>query len=222
MKRKITLRHWNWIVSLAYPDPGSDWTRRRTAVYAAVEAQDRAALAAEEAEIVEIMEEEATTLGGTLTRRLNGSWVWTASGEIEPRVKDLYQRDAWPNYRVRGNSHVEVLSADVQGRCKHLPPGCRNAAELATELTWVPAVADGTALSGDHMGMSVIHGDGRMTRGYADPATGETTGAKVIPEVYLVPVEEWDRRALRVSGAQWDMADQEALLAKARGMGWQG
>ena len=143
-----------------------------------------------------------------------------ATAPRRQRSATWYYRDVWPNYRCRGNTHIEVLKRDVEGHCNRLPEGFGSPAELAADLAWVRDVAAGLAASGDHTGMRVIHASGQMTRAYAEPSTGETTGARAIPQVYLVPVEEWDRRALRVCGAQWEHQAQPGIIAKAQSLGW--
>lgn len=210
--RKINLRHRNWVVAITYTEDPKDWTRRRETVFRAVEQQDHATLAKEQTEIIATYEEEATALGGTLRRNIIGQWKWS-DGTAETRVRDLYARDCWPNYRCRaagdGTNLVEVMERDLR-------PG----SPLAEELAWCRDAAIRTDHSGDHSGQSVLHQDGRMTRGYADPATGETTGARVIPRVLLVPDTEWDRRGFAVVGAQWDKNNEPELLQRASELGW--
>lgn len=215
MGREIVIRHRNWIISVRCPgdDPGA-WGASLDAAKAAVEAQDRAALAGAGGRLIEVAEETAAVLGGTLCRDIVGRWRWS-DGAPEPRARDLFLRETWPNYRCRpagdGATLVEVPENDLRGDTR-----------LARALAWCRAAAAGRDLSGDHVGMRVLHGDGRMTRAYSDPASGETTGARAIPEVLLVPMEEWHRRGLAVCGAQWDRAHDDAILAAARALGWDG
>jgi len=43
-----------------------------------------------------------------------------------------------------------------------------------------------------------------------------------IPMVVLVPIEDWDRSATdNPLGAEWDVADEEAILERAKSLGWQ-
>ena len=217
--RTIILRHRNWLVAVEYPADGTQWDARRAEVHRAIEQQDRASLSAQGAQLLEVLEEDGRAFGGILRRNIVGQWLWS-DGTQAPEVRDMYYRDLWPNYRCRGNTHIEVLKRDVEGHCNRLPEGFGSPAELAADLAWVRDVAAGLAASGDHTGMRVIHASGQMTRAYAEPSTGETTGARAIPQVYLVPVEEWDRRALRVCGAQWDRAVQAGIIAKAQSLGW--
>ena len=219
VNRRIILRHRNWLVAVEYPDDGAQWDARRKAVYLAVEQQDRPALAAHGAELLAVMEEDSRAFGGILQRNIVGAWSWS-DGTQAPEVRDSFYRDIWPNYRCRGNLHVEVLKRDVAGKCHHLPAGFDSPEELAADLAWVPDAAAGLDASGDHTGMRVLHASGQLTRAYAEPETGETTGARAIPQVYLVPLEEWDRRALRVCGAQWPCEAEPAILAKAQSLGW--
>jgi hypothetical protein len=214
VNRRIILRHRNWLVDVEYPIDGTQWNARRAAVCRAIEQQDRAGLSAQGAQLLAVMEEDGSAFGGILRRNIIGQWLWS-DGTQAPEVRDMYYRDVWPNYRCCNNTHIEVLKCDVDGKCKRPPEGFESPTELAADLAWVWDVAAGLAASGDHTGMRVIHASGQLTRAYAEPSTGETTGARAIPQVYLVPVEEWDRRALRVCGAQWDRQAQADIIAKA-------
>lgn len=199
--RKVTIRHWNWLVAVEYEQDG--WQSRLAAVKSAIETQDRSALATHRAEVIKEYEETATAFGGHLQRNIIGQWAWS-DGTPEPRVRDLRHQDCF-NFRCRTDGeqvYVEVPKKQATG-----------------DLEWVRAGGYDVEHSGDHEGMRVLHEDGRTTRGYMDPESGETTGARVIPQVYLVPSEIWDKWAYQCIGAQWMKSDEPAIFEKARSLG---
>ncbi len=100
------------------------------------------------------------------------------------------------NFRIRGEQWLEVPVLTVRKN---------------DDLHWVEHGDYEISLSGDHYGQMVIHEDGRITR-------ASQTG-KVIPEVYLVPIADWDAHDECV-GAQWPDADHDAIFSKARSLGF--
>lgn len=161
-----------------------------------------------------------TTLGGTLVRHGRDEWRWS-DGVTERRVRDLSPSREW-NFRCRtyggGGTYVEV------------PRG------LATEtptLAWVLERArEGryqAGLSGDHTGPLVIDDEG-LHRAHIAPGEDPLHGHEPMPEqpgpipqIVLVPVAEWDEWAAdHPVGAEWDIEDQDAILARARELGWEG
>lgn len=152
---------------------------------------------------------EVTALGGRLVWWGRNKWAWS-DGTPAPEVRDV--TPSWHyNFRVRGSRGPGAV-VEVPAQTAQAEP----------ELAWVLRGDYPRDLSGDHAGERVIHADGRMTRAYSDPRTGETTGARAIPEVYLVPADEWDAWDASTSiGAKWDKADEAAIFARARALGWE-
>lgn len=153
---------------------------------------------------------EQTVFGGCLIRWGIDLWAWS-DGTAEPRVKDD-TLSAHYNFRIRtygsGGSYVEVPVDLVRSPSN-------------PELHWVRDLFGlRKDLSHDFAGPRVWHVDtGRVTRLHEDPVTGRL-GGRVIPEVYLVPIDEWYKHAFDPVGAIWDAKDEEAIVAKARSLGW--
>jgi hypothetical protein len=110
---------------------------------------------------------QRTALSGTLIRRRKNLWAWSDHSPA-PDVRDL-SATGYYNFRIRNRRWIEVL------------------VRLAREkeaLHWVSRGGYIISLSGYHYGPIVVHEDGRMTRA--------SQNGKVIPEVYLVPIADWD------------------------------
>jgi len=127
--------------------------------------------------------------------------------------------DEW-NFRCRtygsGRTFVEVLAGH---------------AREYDALTWVldgaRAGRYGSGRSGDHTGPAVIQEDGTLGRMHIPPGTDPLRGHEPItapgpiPSVILVPIEDWDEWAREnPAGAEWDAADEDAILERARELGW--
>ena len=144
---------------------------------------------------------EVTALGGRLVWWGRNRWAWS-DGSPAPKVRDI--TPSWHyNFRVRGNRGP---GATVEVPVK--------TAQAEPELAWVLRGDYPRDLSGDHGSTRTIHADGRETR--------TSDSGKAIPEVILVPADEWDAWDASTSiGAKWDKADEPAILAKARSLGWE-
>lgn len=138
---------------------------------------------------------QQTALGETLIRWAANTWAWSDNTPA-PEVKDM--KPSWYyNFRVQ-SSFVEVPS---------------KVAKTEPELAWVLTGEYETGLSGDHYGSRILHADGRETR--------ESQTGKAIPAVYLVPVADWDEWDATTSiGCRWEKADEAAIFAKAKSLGW--
>jgi hypothetical protein len=137
---------------------------------------------------------DLTAFGGRLIRWAENVWAWS-DHTPEPRVKDMTM--SWyHNFRISGG-------------CVEVPV---KSARSEPELAWVLHGRYRKGLSGDRLGCRVIHADGRITR--------LSTHGKAIPEVFLVPVEDWDEHDT-VIGAKWDENDEDAILIKAKALGWE-
>lgn len=203
MRKTLTLRHWNWVLSIPLPnDNPSDWPRRREAVKRATEQQDHAALARESATVVQVLEEDFIVFDGHLRRLINGSYRWS-DGTPEPRVEDLYFGERY-SFLILSDL-VEVPVKEAKG-----------------PLAWVAEGHYPTGRSGDYTGPLALQASGRITHLYADPITGDNIGTRVIPPVYLVPLDEWEKWSWRLCDAQWDTKDGPEIHAKARSLGWEG
>jgi hypothetical protein len=136
-----------------------------------------------------------TALGGALKRGSDGVWYW-ADGTPEPRVTDLRISDwfRFPTREEDGDTYVEV----PMSRAKTEP-----------QLKWVrfghyrmvPSSAPGAPAS-------VLSSRQRRMFAFDD--------APQVPEVYLVPQEDWDRVELATIDARWDPAHHEDIIARAR------
>jgi len=137
--------------------------------------------------------DQRTALSGTLIRWRKNIWAWSDHSPA-PDVQDLSASEYY-NFRIRNRRWIEVL------------------ARLAREkeaLRWVTRGGYEIALSGYHYGPIVVHEDGRMTRA--------SQNGKVIPEVYLVPIADWDAHD-QCLAAQWPAKKHNAIVAKARSLG---
>jgi hypothetical protein len=136
------------------------------------------------------MSEEITGFDGRLIRWAKNTWAWQ-DGTPEPRVQDMLP--SWYyNFRLRDQGQTVEVPVKL----------CRT--EQA--LKWVRDGGYPTDLSGDHYGQQVLQPDGRITR-------SSQTG-KVIPEVYLVPLREWEDHNVCM-GAKWSREDEAAIKSKA-------
>ncbi len=151
------------------------------------------------------MSTQYTALGGTLVRWAANTWAWSDHTPA-PAVRDLTASRHY-NFRVRAMGSAQYVEVPVKE------------ARSEADLRWVVDGGYQTAQSGDHAGMRVIQSDGRITRVYAD-ADGKSTGARVIPMVYLVPAEDWDAPERQCIGAEWDVTAETEILAKASALGW--
>jgi len=138
--------------------------------------------------------DEMTAFGGTLIRWAKNTWAWSDNSPA-PNVRDMTASEYY-NFRVRANQWVEVIV---------------HAVREDEDLRWVMEGNYDISLSTDQYGEKVIHEDGRITR-------ASQTG-KVIPEVYLVPIADWDAHDECV-GAQWPDQDHDAIFSKARSLGF--
>lgn len=140
--------------------------------------------------------EQHTALGGKLIRWAGDTWAWSDSTPA-PQVRDM--KPSWYyNFRV-GSGCVEVPA---------------KLTKTEAELAWVAAGGYPVGLSGDHGSTRTLHADGRETR--------TSDSGKAIPQVYLVPVADWDEwDAEACIGARWERADEAAILAKAKSLGWE-
>jgi hypothetical protein len=144
---------------------------------------------------------EVTALGGRLVWWGRNKWAWS-DGTPAPEVRDI--TPSWHyNFRVRGDRGPgAVVEVPVK------------TAQAEPELGWVLRGDYPRDLSGDHGSTRTIHMDGRETR--------TSDSGKAIPEVILVPADEWDEWDASTSiGAKWDKADEAAIFAKARSLGWE-
>ena len=143
---------------------------------------------------------EVTALGGRLVWWGCNKWAWS-DGKPAPQVRDI--TPSWfYNFRCRGLRPAQEIEVPVK------------LAESEPELAWVLAGAYPRDLSGDHGSTLTIHMDGRRTR--------TSDSGKALPEVILVPAAEWDQwDATFIIGPKWDKADEDAVFAHARALGWE-
>jgi hypothetical protein len=163
-----------------------------------------------------------SVFGGTLVRVAPDQWVWS-DGTPEPRVRDL-SPSAHYNFRCRQRyegstctTYVEVL----------LSVAHRERDVLGWVLAGVEQGRYEQGWSGDHMGPLMITEEG-LARMRVEPGEDPLLGhepilhRRAIPRVALVPVAEWDAWAAEHPyGATWLAADEPAIFARARALGWQ-
>lgn len=145
---------------------------------------------------------EVTALSGRLIWWGRDKWAWS-DGTSEPQVRDI--TPSWHyNFRVR-DSRGPSAAIEVPVKTAQADP----------ELAWVLLGDYQRDLSGDHGSTRTINLDsGRETR--------TSDSGKAIPEVILVPADEWDAWDASTSiGAKWDKAAEESILTKARSLGWE-
>jgi hypothetical protein len=111
--------------------------------------------------------DQRTALSGTLIRWRKNLWAWSDHSPA-PDVQDLSAAEFY-NFRIRNRRWIEVLVRLAQEK---------------EALRWVTLGGYKISLSGYHYGPIVVHEDGHMTRA--------SHNGKVIPEVYLVPVSDWE------------------------------
>ena len=154
-------------------------------------------------------------LGGTLERLPSGEWQWR-DGTPEPRARDL-DRNAHYNFRCR---------ATGSGKYIEVPKGL---VLEETDLGWIKGCDYEIGADGDRTGPLEMTDEG-MVRGGIRPGEdpiggkGEPVLGVPIPSVVLVPLGDWREWIQNASplGVEWDAADQEAILARARELGWEG
>lgn len=134
-------------------------------------------------------EKDITCLGGTLRRVGPNQWEWI-DGTPEPRVRDLLRNDIAPNFRVIGGRNGDV----------EIPRNWRDyvddpAIEMAIE--WL------------------IREHGRPADVFAEGLAEALDSHTVFVRGYRVPVRAWDEVMNVVTGAMWDLDDEEDILAKA-------
>lgn len=146
---------------------------------------------------------ELTALGGTLIRWGQDQWAWSDHAPA-PQVRDM---------TLSWYYHFRVI-AYADGQYVEVPV---NQARDEEDLRWVRSGGYTRGRSSADTGPREIHLDGRVTR------MTTRDGGKAIRHVYLVPVADWDARsASHPVGAQWDKADEAAILDRARKLGWEG
>ncbi len=128
----------------------------------------------------------ATALGGALIYE-SGAWRWS-DGTPAPEVHPLRLRDCAPNFRISAG-HVEIPKAWHELR--YWPDGRvdTDAVRAIETLLMAPPA-------------TMIFNEAGTD--YQDRHPG-----------YLIPLAEWDAAMNFVVGVSWDMADQEAIYAKA-------
>jgi hypothetical protein len=136
---------------------------------------------------------QCSALGGTLIRLHKNLWAWSDDSPA-PLVYDLTASQFY-KFRIRGRRWVEALVQTVKEN---------------QDLHWIAQAGYKLSLSGYHYGRIIIHPDGRMTR--------TSLNGKVIPQVYLVPLTDWNSHDYCVA-AQWSHRDHEAIIAKASSLG---
>jgi hypothetical protein len=137
-----------------------------------------------------------TTLAGTLGRHPDG-WRWQ-DGTPEPRVRDLRGSRHY-NFRVRRTGAAGQMYVEVPlGRARE-----------DDDLAWVLTEDYQESYDGDAVGPEDRGLDGRVRPGLR------------AARVRLVPIEAWERWDREtVLGAEWDRADEQAILDRARALGW--
>jgi hypothetical protein len=81
-----------------------------------------------------------------------------------------------------------------------------------------PRATRRAGLKSGHPGKSTVAGVAARLR----RETRTADSGKAIPQVYLVPVEEWDAWGAEAClGARWERADEAAIFARAQSLGWQ-
>jgi hypothetical protein len=137
--------------------------------------------------------DQGTALSRTLICWRKNVRAWSDHSPVSD-LQDLSASEYY-NFRIRNRRWIEVLA--------------RLAREKET-LRWVTRGGYEIALSGYHYGPIVVHEDGCMTRA--------SHNGEVIPEVYLVPIADWDAHNQCLAG-QWPTKEHNATVAKARSLG---
>jgi hypothetical protein len=136
------------------------------------------------------MADTITALNGALRRGEDGRWYW-ADGTPEPRVYDMRLADIAPSFRcIRYGSGTYV----------EIP---RN---------WQRRISD------RHVTVAVeylIDHHGKPADIFGEGIAEALDEHRVTVPGYLVPIEEWDRIMNGVIGAQWDIANEADILARA-------
>lgn len=142
-----------------------------------------------------------TTLGGTLVRHADG-WRWS-DGTPEPRVRSMPLRALAPNFRCctygGGGTYVEI-------------PKLWRSAGL-----WPRGVVDPDAARAID---GLIREVGKPARIYAEGLAELRDDHRLRRDGYIVPIAAWDAVMGETIGAEWDREHEEAILAKAKELGW--
>jgi len=137
-----------------------------------------------------------TALGGALVLA-DAGWQWH-DGTPGPRVRTLRLRDLAPNWRCQtygnGACYVEI------------PAGWRH---LVRDPDVRAVVAE------------LIRDAGRSAQIFADGLAEIIDDHRLTMPGTLVPVAAWDALMTEPCGVSWDRADEPAILARARALGWQ-
>jgi hypothetical protein len=134
---------------------------------------------------------EETALGGALRRVAPDVWVWSDTGERELRVTDLKLLDLAPAYRVIARGKVRLVEIPELWRKDVSDPDVEEAL---------------TRLLAEH---------GRPADIYAEGLAELLDDHRARSRGFVVPLEAWEREMSRVVGASWDLADEEAIMARA-------
>ena len=163
---------------------------------------------------------QCSVLGGCLTRGpgTSGMWLWS-DGAAEPRARDLSPSSEY-NFRVRSHGGAQYVEIRYGIAASH--------ADLRVWLDGYLAGTYGLGSSGDHSGPRAIRADGSTYLSRINPGDDPHIGHepilrdRPIPPVILVPISDWDAwAAAHPMGCSWDMSDEDAILARARSLGWE-
>jgi hypothetical protein len=134
---------------------------------------------------------QETALGGALRRVGADVWVWSDTGERELRVTDLKLLDLAPAYRVIARGEVRLVEIPALWR--------KDVSDPDVEEALIRLLAE----------------HGRPADIYAEGLAELLDDHRARSRGFVVPLEAWEREMSRVVGASWDLADEEAIMARA-------
>ncbi len=143
-----------------------------------------------------------TVFGGALLRYTDG-WRWR-DGQSEPRVRDILLLDVAPAFRfARYGTRICVEIPATWRDAQHWPDN-RVDPRVATIIE---------ALLRDPGERMTISGAGLETLLGKQPR-------KI--DGWIVDLDRWEAAMSEVCGASWDGRHDDAILARARALGWRG
>lgn len=143
----------------------------------------------------------ATALGGAL-RRLWDGWHW-ADGEVAPMVRDMPLSAVAPNFRV--------VTCGGQGTVVDIPH------DWPAPKYWPGNMPDPDAVTAIE---ALLAEAGRPAAVYAEGLAEPLDNHRLKKHGHHIPVAMWDAVMADPIGAQWDRADEAAILSRARALGW--
>ncbi|MBM3571198.1 MAG: hypothetical protein FJX52_02395 [Alphaproteobacteria bacterium] len=145
----------------------------------------------------------STTLGGTLQRHADG-WHWS-DGTPETRVRHMLLSHVAPNFRC--GRHGSITCVEIPARWRQDArywPGGRIDTDAAAAID------------------SLIRECGKREPIFLEGLAEALDDHRLTGDGYIVDVAQWDAVMREPVGVWWDKSDEDAILARARSLGYEG